>query len=57
MIGTMHKGKVHNLSYLNEKDSKLLGLLQFDISWVYLKFQCDKERSISSNVRCTNLDK
>lgn len=50
MLGSVHKGKVHNLSHLNENDNKRSELIHFDNQMDNLKIQCDKERSISSNI-------
>lgn len=50
MLGSVHKCKVHNLSHLNENDNKCSELIHFDNQMHNLKIQCDKERSISSNI-------
>jgi hypothetical protein len=57
MLRSVHKGKVHNLSHLNENDNKRSELIHFDNQMDNLKIQCDKERSIISNIRYTNPDK
>jgi hypothetical protein len=57
MLGSVHEGKVHNLSHLNENDNKRSEYIHFDNQMHNLKIQCDKERSIISNIRYTNPDK